>query len=48
MVNYGLKRPVYGDFFERDDTPLKGETGKPIVTSRAVADLLAFLERVQE
>lgn len=48
LVAHGSPMPVYGEFFEGDDTPLKAETGQPIMTSRPVADLVAFLEGVQE
>lgn len=47
LVAHGSQMPVYGDFFEGDDTFLKAETGQPIMTSRSIADLLAWLETVQ-
>ncbi len=48
LVAHGSPMPVYGDFFEGDDTALKAETGQPIMTSRAIVDLVAYLEGVQE
>jgi len=48
LVSHGSPMPVYGEFFEGDDTPLKAETGQPIMTSRAVADLVAWLLTVQD
>lgn len=48
LVAHGSPMPVYGDFFEGNDTALKAQTGQPIMTSRAIADLVAFLEAVQE
>ena len=48
LTAHGSPMPVYGDFFEGNDTALKAETGQPIMTSRAIADLVAFLEAVQE
>ena len=48
LVSHGSPMPVYGEFFDGDDTALKAETGQPILTSRSVADLVAFLEGVQE
>ena len=48
LVAHGSPMPVYGDFFEGEDTALKAETGQPIMTSRAIVDLVAYLEGVQE
>jgi mono/diheme cytochrome c family protein len=47
LVSHGSPMPVYGDFFEGDDTPLKAETGQPILTSRPIVDLVAYLQSVQ-
>ncbi|MBD3662724.1 cytochrome c [Sulfitobacter aestuariivivens] len=48
LVSHGSPMPIYGDFFEGDDTPLKAETGQPIMTSRAIVDLVDYLERLQQ
>ena len=48
LVSHGSPMPVYGDFFEGFDTVLKTRAGRPIMTSRPVADLMAWLETVQE
>jgi mono/diheme cytochrome c family protein len=48
LVSHGSPMPVYGEFFEGDDTALKAETGQPIMTSRPVVDLVTYLEGVQE
>lgn len=48
LVSHGSPMPVYGPFFDGDDVPLKAETGQPIMTSRPVVDLVAYLESVQE
>jgi hypothetical protein len=40
--------PLFGDFFEGQDTAIPSEAGQPILTSRAVADLAAFLAAIQE
>jgi len=47
LVSHGSPMPVYGDYFEGSDTPMKLETGQPMMTSRAIADLIAFLEAIQ-
>lgn len=48
LVSHGSPMPVYGDFFEGDDTAMKTASGQPLMTSRAIADLVAFLQTVQE
>ena len=47
LVSHGSPMPVYGDFFEGEDIILKTETGQPVLTSVPVADLLAYLEGLQ-
>ncbi|MEJ6478091.1 MAG: c-type cytochrome [Octadecabacter sp.] len=48
LVSHGSPMPVYGAFFQGDDTALKAASGQPIMTSRLTADLIAFLEGVQD
>lgn len=48
LVSHGSPMPVYGDFFEGDDLSLKTESGQPILTSPAVADLVAYLQGLQQ
>ncbi|WP_204113859.1 c-type cytochrome [Shimia biformata] len=48
LVAHGSPMPVYGHFFEGDDTLVKSETGQPIMTSRSIADLLAFIAGKQK
>tara|TARA_R110002073_G_scaffold12365_4_gene54891 strand:+ start:535 stop:933 length:399 start_codon:yes stop_codon:yes gene_type:complete len=48
LVAHGSPMPVYGDFFQGDDTPLKAPSGQPIMTSRVIADLVAYLEGIQQ
>lgn len=48
LVSHGSPMPIYGDFFEGDDTALKTETGQPIMTSRTIADLVAYLRGIQD
>ncbi len=47
LVSHGSPMPIYGPFFEGNDTPLKAETGQPIMTSRPIVDLVAFLRQIQ-
>jgi mono/diheme cytochrome c family protein len=47
IVSHGSPMPVYGDFFEGNDTALKAPSGQPIMTSAAIADIVAFLQSVQ-
>lgn len=48
LVSHGSPMPVWGDFFQGEDAALKAETGQPILTSRPIVDLVAWLESVQE
>jgi len=48
LVSHGSPMPVYGDFFEGDDTAMKTPSGQPLMTSRAIADLVAYLKDLQE
>lgn len=47
LVSHGSPMPIYGPFFEGKDTPLKSETGQPIMTSRPIVDLVAYLMEIQ-
>jgi len=48
LMALGGVMPLYGDFFEGDDVAIPSEAGQPIMTSRAIADLTAFLKAIQE
>ncbi|UWR25419.1 cytochrome c [Sulfitobacter sp. S223] len=48
LVSHGSPMPVYGEFFAGDDTILKTESGQPVMTSRAIVDLVAYLRGIQE
>ena len=48
IVAHGSPMPVFGDYFEGEDAMLKAETGQPVLTSKPVSDLVAWLESVQE
>lgn len=48
LVSHGSPMPVYGWYFEGEDTAIKAETGQPILTSQPIVDLLAFLQSIQE
>lgn len=48
LVSHGSAMPVYGEFFEGDDTAMKTASGQPVLVSRAIADLVAFLQGIQQ
>jgi mono/diheme cytochrome c family protein len=48
LVSHGSDMPVYGDFFEGRDVAMKTEAGQPLLTSQPIADLVAWLRRIQE
>lgn len=47
LVSHGSPMPVYGFFFEGDDTAIKAPSGQPILTSKPIVDLLAYLQSLQ-
>ncbi len=48
LVSHGSPMPIFGGFFEGQDTALKTDGGQPVLTSQPVADLVAYLREVQE
>jgi mono/diheme cytochrome c family protein len=48
LLAHGGVMPLFGDFFEGQDVAVRAETGQTMMTSWAIADLLAFLETIQE
>lgn len=47
LVSHGSPMPVYGFFFEGNDTAIKTDSGQPILTSGPIVDLLAYLQSLQ-
>ncbi|NVO54533.1 cytochrome c [Rhodobacteraceae bacterium B1Z28] len=48
LVSHGSPMPVYGPYFEGQDTAIKTPEGQPILTSQPIVDLVAYLETLQE
>jgi len=48
LVSHGSPMPVYGQYFEGKGAALKTAAGQPIITSRAIASLVAYLQGVQQ
>lgn len=48
LVAHGSPMPVYGDFFVGPETLGKTELGQPLLTTRPVADLIAWLNSIQD
>lgn len=48
LVSHGSPMPVYGDFFEGSDVSMKTPSGQPILTSQPIADLVAWLQSIQQ
>lgn len=48
LVSHGSPMPVYGHFFEGGAAALKTHTGQPIITSRTISDIVAYLKEVQQ
>ena len=47
LVSHGSDMPVYGLFFQGEDTATKTPGGQPILTSKPIVDLLVYLKSVQ-
>lgn len=47
LVAHGSPMPIFGAFFEGDDTAIKTQAGQPILTSRPVVDLVEWLRAIQ-
>jgi len=47
LVSHGSPMPVYGSFFEGQDASMKAPSGRPILTSQPIIDLIAHLESLQ-
>ncbi|MCU0910101.1 MAG: cytochrome c [Rhodobacteraceae bacterium] len=48
LLAHGGDMPLFGEFFQGADTPIKAEDGQPIMTSKPIADLVAWLQGIQE
>lgn len=48
LLAHGADMPLFGEFFLGDDISVKSETGQPIMTSKPIADVVAWLRGVQE
>jgi len=48
LAAHGGVMPIFGDLFEGETAAMKSETGQPILVGRGIADLVAWLEAVQE
>lgn len=47
LVSHGSPMPVYGPYFDGQDTTMKTPDGQPILTSQPIVDLVAYLETLQ-
>ncbi|CUJ86093.1 Cytochrome c, mono-and diheme variants [Ruegeria denitrificans] len=47
LVSHGSPMPVYGPYFDGQDTSMKTPEGQPILTSQPIVDLIAYLETLQ-
>ncbi len=47
LVSHGSPMPVYGPYFDGQDTSMKTPEGQPILTSQPIVDLVAYLETLQ-
>jgi mono/diheme cytochrome c family protein len=47
LVSHGSDMPIWGEFFQGRDVVLKTDAGQPLMTSRPIADLIAWLRTIQ-
>ncbi len=47
LISHGSPMPVYGFFFEGQDSAIKTPSGQPVLTSQPIVDLLEFLKSIQ-
>lgn len=49
LVSHGSQMPVYGDLFDAVDmVPLKTDAGQPVLMAPLVADLVVYLQSLQD
>ena len=47
ILAHGGDMPLFGEFFLGEDIAVQAETGQPILTSKPIADVVAWLRGVQ-
>ncbi len=47
LLGHGGEMPVFGPIFDFESGALKTPAGQPILTSRSIVDLVAWLETIQ-
>ncbi|MCI5096011.1 MAG: c-type cytochrome [Rhodobacteraceae bacterium] len=47
LVSHGSPMPVYGHFFEGRQSATKTKSGQPILASKPIIDLIAYIETLQ-
>jgi mono/diheme cytochrome c family protein len=48
VLAHGGQMPLFGDYFDGDDVMLRLPSGQTMLTSRPIADLLAYLASIQD
>lgn len=48
LVSHGSDMPIYGWYFEGAAFVLRTDAGQPIMTTRPIADLVTWLETIQQ
>jgi len=48
LAGHGGPMPIFGDIFGGEMVALQSATGQPILAGRGIADLIAWLETVQQ
>lgn len=48
LVSHGSDMPIYGWYFEGEAFVLRTDAGQPIMTTRPIAELVGWLETIQD
>lgn len=48
LVSHGSDMPVYGPLFQGNEVALKTAAGQPVLMGRSVADLILYLQEIQQ
>lgn len=48
LIAHGGDMPLFGQLFDMPDTAIPSESGQPILTAQPIADIVTWLEGIQE
>lgn len=48
LLAHGGEMPLFGELFDMPDTAIASESGQPILTASPIADVVTYLQGIQE